>query len=267
MADSTKKNETSASFEPFSQFPPDIRQEIWSAAASSPTFTPGVCFFTATYKKPREEPLLIVHEPCNAALLQTNTEAHDIALMSGGPTRAYDPKRDILYISEGSYDNFTMNECGYNGPKWVTRIHHLALPYSKMALSTHLRYALVRLTSLETISIVFPSSPGTFSYSAAVELPADKSTPLKLMTEEQQKGVIIKADYTYYTWAGDFPVQWTSDGVEYMQAQEAGMNRECSPESCGDDVSPLWDHEAKRLGVRWEARCFRPLPARDRVHL
>jgi hypothetical protein len=199
-----------------------------------------------------------------------------MALMSGGPTRAYDPKRDILYITKGSYENFTMNECGYMrtrtktrpkriGPEWVTEIRHLALPYAKMPQLAHLRYALKRLPSLETISIVFPSSPGTFSNFAAVELPSDRSTPLARMTEEELKGVTIEANYTYHiTWVGDHLVRWTKDGVEYVQSQEAGMNRECSPKQCGKNVSPLWDHEAKRLRVRWEARCFRPLPARNR---
>lgn len=264
MADSTKTSGTGASFEPFSQLPPDIRQEVWRAAASSPTFTPGVCFFTGTYKQPREEPRLIVHEAYNAALLQTNTEAHDIALMSAGPTRAYDPQRDILYITEDAFDCFTSQECGYNGPAWITGIHHLALPFSLPASGSYLRNAMARLSSLETLSIVYPSPPGTVNFNAVVELPADKSTPLRRMAEEELKGLTIEADYMYGTWMGDFPVRWTKSGLEHMESAEAGTDRECRPENAGDQLSPLWDHGAQRLGIRWEARCFQPLPARGR---
>lgn len=264
MADSTQTGGTSTSFEPFARLPPDIRQEIWSAAAFLPIFTPGICFFKGTYKMPREEPRLIVHEPCNAALLQTNTEAHDIALMSARPTRAYDPHRDILYITEGSFDYFMSHECGYNGPEWITEIHHLALPFSLTASGSYLRDALARLSSLETLSIVYPSSPGTFNFNAVVELPADKSTPLKRMTEEELKGLTIEADYMYGTWMRDIPVRWTKSGLEHMKSAEAGTDRECRPENAGDHLSPLWDHGDQRLGIRWEARCFQALPARRR---
>jgi hypothetical protein len=78
----------SPGFEPFDRLPPDIRQKIWSVASSSPTSTPGVCIFAETYNKDEKEPHLVVHEVRNRALLQTNTAAQDMALVSNtGPTR------------------------------------------------------------------------------------------------------------------------------------------------------------------------------------
>ncbi|KAL2126992.1 hypothetical protein VTI74DRAFT_11496 [Chaetomium olivicolor] len=186
--------------------------------------------------------------------------------MSAGPMRAYDPQRDILYITEDSFDYFMGEECGYNGPEWITEIHHLALPFSLLASGSYLRNAMARLSSLETLSIVYPSSPGTFNFNTAVELPADKSTSLKRMTDEELKGLTIEADYMYGTWMGDFHVRWTDSGLEHMESLEAGTNRECRPENAGDQISPLWDHGAQRLRIRWEARCFQPLRVRDRFY-
>ncbi|KAK4238380.1 hypothetical protein C8A03DRAFT_33623 [Achaetomium macrosporum] len=205
------------------------------------------CFFTGTYQKPREEPRLIVHEPCNAALSQTNTEAHDNAPTSAGPTLTYDPQRHILYITEDSFDDCMGKECGYNGREWATETHHLALPFSLLVSGSYPRNATAWLSSLETLSIVYPSSPGTFSFNAARS---------SRMTEEELKGLTIEADYMYGTWMRDFPVRWTKSGLEHMESAEAGTDRECRLETAGDQLSPLWDHAAQRLGIRWEARCF-----------
>ncbi|KAK3295225.1 uncharacterized protein B0H64DRAFT_142456 [Chaetomium fimeti] len=244
-------------FEPFGRLPAEIRTSIWSAAASLPICTPGVCFFAERDKASEEEPRLLVQEPRNKALLETNTEARDVALMSGGPTRTYDPDRDILYISEDqiAFKHFI------NGPEWVTKIRHLAIAFSWTTWGLHISIAMRRLHSLETLSIVWPDSSGTFDFRASVELPADKSAPLRRLTEEELRGLTIEADFMSSTSTGDFQVQWSESGLENMKRVEEQMDVYCSPEETGDHLSPLWDSGANRLRLRYEGRHFQPVPA------
>jgi hypothetical protein len=191
----------------------------------------------------------------------TNTEARKVALMSDGPIRAYNPDRDILCITDHkAFQNFTIHECGNNGPEWTTKIRHLALGFSLSDTSLYPLLALARLSSLETLSIVFPGPFGTFRFDAIVKSPEDKGTPLRRLTEEELSALTIKADYIYNTWAGDFPVRWTKNGLDYMMGQEAYLDKECCP-GRRSLPTPLWDYSAKRLGIRYGARCFQPSPA------
>lgn len=257
---------SSASFEPFSRLPPDVRQEVWRAACSQPTFMPGVCHFTETDHAAAREPTLVVHEPRNADVLGTNTEAHDMALLSDTPARAYDPARDILYVTHEAYYCFT-GQCHRKGPKWVTKIRHLAIGLRSADQSLYLPIAMQRLASLETLSVVYPGPSGTFDWKTAVEPPADKSTPLRRLTEEEMGAVTITADYMYNTWAGDYPIQWTNKIPEHMQMVKQNLDDNCSPRSAGDLwPTPLWDDEAKQVRIRYEARCFEALPTPKKFH-
>ncbi|KAH6849598.1 hypothetical protein B0I37DRAFT_369384 [Chaetomium sp. MPI-CAGE-AT-0009] len=249
-------------FEPFGRLPPEIRRSVWSAAASLPTSTPGVCFFAERGKASREEPRLLVQEPRNKALLETNTEARDVALMSGGPTRTYDPDRDILYISEDqiAFEHFVLNECGVNGPEWVTKIQHLAIAFSWTAWGLHISITMRRLHSLETLSIVWPDSSGTFDFKTSVELPADKSAPLRRLTEEELRGLTIEADFMRSTSTGDVRVQWSESGLENMKRVEKQLDVYCGLEEAGDRLSAVWDSGANRLRLRYEGRYFQPVP-------
>jgi hypothetical protein len=172
----------------------------------------GVCIFADTCIEEGKEPLLVVHEPRNPALLGTNTEAHDIALMSPGPTRAYDPERDIVFVTNEAFDNFTNNECRHGGPKWVSKIRHLAIglsmaywALSRADSSFPLPLSMARLSSLETLSIVYPDPSGEFKFSDAVELPAEKGMPLRRLTQEELAGLGIEANWMHGTWSDEYP--------------------------------------------------------------
>lgn len=264
MEPSAEQPESNARFGHFPQLPPDIRQKIWSVASSSPTSTPGVCIFSETYE-PRQNPRLIVHEPCNRALLQTNTEAHDMALMSTKPTRDYNPQTDILYVACKGFYRFMDSECGIKGPDWVSEIRHLAISFSQTDRGLSLPYALLRLASLETLSIVYPGPSGTFVYGAAIE-PPEEGAELRCFTEEELARISVTADSGYDTWAGAFPARWAANGVDHLKAVSKQLDRECRPRGLGD-ASPLWNDELQRLGIRFEARCFAPLTTREQFHL
>jgi hypothetical protein len=127
---------------------------------------------------------------------------------------------------------------------------------------------MARLSSLGTLSVVYPSSSGRFDFQTVVEPSAERCTPLRRLTDEEMAGLTIKADYEYDTWAGAFPVRWTANAAEHLAMVEGEMNRSCHPSSAGDLwPSSLWDDKANRLGIRYEARCFEPLPAREKFHL
>ena len=267
MAEDKEPATAGASFESFGQLPPDIRQEIWRVACSLPTSTPGVCFFSVPQHGPRQEPHLIVHESRNRDVLRTNTEAHDIALMLEGPTRAYNPDVDILYVTDDhAFYNFTQHECALEGPEWVTKIRHLAIELSRSNTEPDFRKMLPWLFSLETLSIVFQGPSGTFVFMAPIKPPAGKGTPLRRLTERELGNVTVDAKYEYATLAGVFPSHWTRSGREHMDSVERIVNKACCPENAYHWRTPLWDDKTKRVGIRYEARCFEPLPARERFH-
>ena len=268
-----------ATFQQFPRLPANVRQEIWSiaAASSSPpsSSTPGICIFSETYESMENKPTphLVVHEPHNRALHETNTEAHDIALMTPGPTREYNPETDILYITRDSFHHFTGNACGYGGPEWVSRICHLAIPFSLSESGSWLPIAMTRLASLRTLSLVFPAAGGTADCFQEVVVPGEGEgedlararVRLRVLTRAELEGIMVKADYMYDTWAGAFPVVWEHNGREHLEGFEGRLDKECAPEARDeDDVSPVWDVKGKRLGIRYEGRCFEVVPERKR---
>ncbi|KAL2255665.1 hypothetical protein VTK26DRAFT_2925 [Humicola hyalothermophila] len=266
-----------SSFPQFPRLSAPVRHEIWRMAASSSSgpgpSAPGVCIFSETWESARsrkEKAQLIVHEPYNRTLLQTNSEAHDIAMTTPGPTRDYDPATDILYIAQDSFDYFSGGACGFGGPEWVTEIRHLALPLAVSGSGMSLPIALKRLSSLKTLSIVFPAASGTLDCFQEVMIPEDPSMScLRRLTKAELDAVAIEADYTYGMWAGDFPAQWTRTGSDYLRYNVEGrLNDDCDPNRKGyADVSPLWDARAKRLRIKYVGRCVAPLPVRDKFHL
>lgn len=273
-----------ATFQQFPQLPADIRQQIWSiaAASSSSSSTPGICIFSETYDESMENnpnpPHLPVHEPHNRVLLETNTEAHDIALMSPGPTREYDPDIDTLYITRDSFHHFTGNVCGYGGPEWVSRIRHLAIPFSLSESGSWLPIAMTRLASLKTLSLAFPApaavAGGTVDCFQEVVVPgegegegemASARLRLRVLTKGELEGITVKANYMYDTWAGAFPVVWEHNGREHLEGLEERLDQECAPEAREEgDVSPVWDAKGKRLGIRYEGCCFEVVPERKK---
>lgn len=260
-----------ATFEHFGQLPGDIRQDIWRAASALPTSTPGIAYFEDSYSKPRREPSLIVHEPHNRNVLGTNTEAHDIALMTDAPTRPYNPEIDILCITNiDAFENFTSNECSKSKTyKWVTKIRHLAISLSLVDRAHHrlTQGALVRLVSLQTLSIVYPAPSGKFDFLTVAEPPEDRSTRLRRLTEDELGSLTIEANYMYNTWAGDTPVQWSWSGTRHLKVLEDVLDKDCAPRNAEFwGLSPLWDHENNRIALRYTAMCFQPLPARAKFN-
>lgn len=231
--------------------------------------TPGVCIFSNTRDSRLDDPSsLVVHELYNRALLARNTEAHDVALMYSGPTRAFDPEIDILCIPKNSFDYFTSTLCvSERRAPWVSNIRHLAIPLSVSDSGLALPLALLRLTSLTTISIVYPAPSGTFDCFQDMAVPAERGVAPRLLTEQELASITIEADYMYDTWAGAFPVRWTSNGVDYLKMVETTLNRACRPEnSMNGEITSLWDHESRRLKIKYEGRCFKALPVRQKFH-
>ncbi|KAH8880763.1 hypothetical protein GQ53DRAFT_832941 [Thozetella sp. PMI_491] len=259
MAGSDKPSDESQTrpdqFQPFPRLPAELRREIWSFAASSPTSVSSVCIFTsdmASRKKP-----MIVHEPTNAVLLETTREAHHVASETS-TTRAYNPDRDVLYISKEMFQRFTTSASAQRGPSWVPRIRHLALAIAGSDQGLWLPIALRQMDSLESISIVYPAVSGTVDCFADVGIPSRKGASLRLMTEEERERLIVSADYVYGTWAGDFNIRWTRNVNEHLVKVIENMNRESGPGMPGG-AAPMWDPETKQLRLRFEARVFEPL--------
>ncbi|KAK3693297.1 hypothetical protein B0T22DRAFT_37937 [Podospora appendiculata] len=256
-------------FAQFSRLPSDIRHEIWRAASSSPAATPGVCIFTMakpehcgpTSHRPAVHAPLVVHEPVNPALLATSTEAYDIAQRSKTPTRAYNPATDILYIPKDGFYNFTGGVCGHLGEPWVADIRHLALALPVADQGLWLPIALLRLASLKTLSIVYPAASGTCGCHDDVLLPADSSTPLRQLTEEERADLTIVADYEYETHFGTFPIRWRKNADEHLTLveRELVMNTLPNRRILNEEPVPIWDADARRLALRYQARVFEPL--------
>ncbi|KAK3335104.1 hypothetical protein B0T19DRAFT_405612 [Cercophora scortea] len=256
-------------FAQFSRLPPDIRHEIWRAASSSPASTPGVCIFTIAKPeccgpnshRPAVHAPLVVHEPANPALLATSTEAYDIALRSKTPTRPYNPATDILYIPKDGFYNFMGDVCGRLGEPWVADIRHLALALPVADQGLWLPIALLRLASLQTLSIVYPAASGTFECHDDVPLPGDSSTPLRLLTEEERARLTIVADYEYETHGGTFPIRWRKNVDEHLTLVEGELVSNTLPNRriLNEEPVPIWDGDAQRLVLRYQARVFEPL--------
>jgi hypothetical protein len=258
-----------ASFEPFGRLPADIRQDIWRTAAAVPTCKPGIAYFETPYSEDRQEPRLVVHEPHNSNVLRTNTEAHDMALMTDAPTRPYNPETDILCITSGeAFENFTLHECSsHNRYEWVTKVRHLAIGLQLVDIAQYrlAQGALVGLSSLKTLSIVYPAASGTFDLRTMVNPPADRATPLRLLTEDEKGSLTIEADYTYNTWAGDYPVRWSCTVPEHVKSLEDTVDTDCHPDRADFwGISPLWDYDANRIAIRYIATCFEPRPVREK---
>ncbi|KAK4195344.1 hypothetical protein QBC40DRAFT_289197 [Triangularia verruculosa] len=257
----------------FTHLPADIRQEVWAIAASSAdtvppgSSTPGVCFYTEEYKIGDDQdtpPRLVVHEPYNKGLLKTNTEAHDIALMSKGPMRAYNCEIDILYMTTSlSWDRFLYDESSL---PLRLKARHIALPLSAAGIWGEVPGYTRRpgqLPSLKTISIVFPGSSGTFSCSEGMRK-SDKTLQrmaLRRLAPEELDGITIKSQFTYNTWAGDYSVDSSSTGPEYLKDYEVALKRQAESEGFDDGYS----FDAKTM-IRWEARCFEAWPSRKKFY-
>ncbi len=194
-----------------------------------------------------------------------------MALMTDPPTRPFNPETDILCItSSDAFEYFIGHECcPRDNHKWVTKIRHLAIGLSLVYTAQHQlgQRALVRLSSLQTISIVYPATSGTLEFRTEVQPPADRATPIRPMTEEEMSSLTIEADYMYNTWAGDFPVRWSSKVQEHVKSLERALDQDCRPSNSPSwGLSPLWDHDANRIALRYRATCFQPLPARERFN-
>ncbi|KAK4176790.1 hypothetical protein QBC36DRAFT_328508 [Triangularia setosa] len=137
-------------------------------------------------------PRLVVHQPYNQALLQTNIEAHDVALMSAGSIRDYNPEIDILYMTTSlCFYYFGRHE---STRVWASTAQHMALPLSEAGMWGEIpAYTREpgRLPSLKTILIVFPASSGTFS--CFQKMPQSEEqlqcTALRRLTPEELEGI------------------------------------------------------------------------------
>lgn len=57
-----------------------------------------------------------------------------------------------------------------------------------------------------TLSIVYPTAPGTFDCHDTVPLPEKPATPFHLLTDEERAGLTVAANYLYETHGGDIPI-------------------------------------------------------------
>ncbi|KAK3901279.1 hypothetical protein C8A05DRAFT_16513 [Staphylotrichum tortipilum] len=191
--------------------------------------------------------------------------------MTDPPTRPYNPETDILCITASdAFENFTSNECcRYKPHEWVTKVRHLAISLSLVNRAQYCltQGALVRLTSLQTLSVIYPATPGTFDYATVVGPPADRATPLRRLTEEELGSLTIQADYMYNTWAGDYPVRWSCTGTEHARWLEETLDKDCCPKNASFwGLSPLWDYENDRIALQYTAMCFQALPTREKFN-
>ncbi|KXX83042.1 hypothetical protein MMYC01_200492 [Madurella mycetomatis] len=184
--------------------------------------------------------------------------------MSTRPTRDYNPRTDMLYVSCKSFYRFMDSECGLKGPEWVSEICHLTINFSQTDRGLSLPFALVRLASLETLSIVYLGLSRTFVYGTAIE-PLEKDAELRRLTEEGLARISVTADSRYDTWADELPVRWATNGVDHLRGVRKRLDRECRPLELGDAL-PSWNHELQRLGIRFEARYFAPLTVGAKFH-
>ncbi|KAK4032865.1 hypothetical protein C8A01DRAFT_40692 [Parachaetomium inaequale] len=245
-----------ASFKPFPRLPPELRQQIWSIAASSPPTppTPRVCIFSKTSNPPR----LVVHEPRNWALLATNTEARHVALMAPIPTRDYNPEIDILYIPRRSLNSFRTALFQPLTPEWVRKTRRLALPSTEVCRVLANPDFVTRLFSLDTLSIVYPAGSGTVDYFQDVTFPVEEGYMfLRRLSQDELAAITIKADYAHGTRVGTFPIRWTRTGIDYLNWAEATLDRSGREGELGG--SPLWDDQAGHVWISYEGRCFEAL--------
>jgi hypothetical protein len=172
--------------------------------------------------------------------------------------RDYRPATDILYIPTDAFEHFTSDVCGNCAEPWAAHVRHLALSLPKADYGLWLPIALQRLASLETLSLVYPASSGTFDCHDDVPLPTEKGTTLRMLTDEERAALIIKADYLYETHGGDIPIVWTKNANEHLKMVEANLVKNSGPQGWnpGAPLPPRWDKDAGRLDLRYEARVF-----------
>ncbi|KAG7289152.1 hypothetical protein NEMBOFW57_005515 [Staphylotrichum longicolle] len=128
-----------------------------------------------------------------------------MALRSGGTTRAYNPETDIVYIPDKFFDHFMNRVRNHDASALTNKIRHVAISFTHTTIHVGFARDLACISSLETVSVVYPGPTGTFKHNTAVEIPADRGTPLRRLTEEELGRITINADYIYRTWAGDCP--------------------------------------------------------------
>ncbi|KAK0671348.1 hypothetical protein QBC41DRAFT_316019 [Cercophora samala] len=259
-------------FKAFPRLPADIRQEIWTSAAStagsdfSGSPTPRISFFTEQHmsrdNKNISPPRLVVQEPYNQALLRTNTEAHDVALMSAGPIRDYNPETDILYMTtSNAFCYFTRHE---SCQIWASKVQHIALPLGQAGVWGEIpAYTREpgRLPALKTISIVFPASSGTFSCFQPMEQPDEQlqKMALRQLTDAELAEITVKSQFDYSTWAGDLPFNYSNTGTEYLAAYGEAVKREAKVVRVSQQYSMK-----EGMMIQWEGRCFESWRSRKR---
>ncbi|KAH6621463.1 hypothetical protein B0J18DRAFT_432573 [Chaetomium sp. MPI-SDFR-AT-0129] len=234
---------------------------------------------------------LTVQEPANINILATNTEAHDIALVSPPITRPYNPARDILFLSPHGCDHFSRALYNPSGPAWVTEIRHLALGLSLTKCPTWLPRDRARLRSLQTLSIVYPEASGAIDLGTEVDpdpllwpeteiettsgvdpdtipIPHPKSNqPLRLqrLTPTDLGALTIEADYMHETWEARLHVKWSKSASDHMAMVRQEWDCNCNPAHIGvEGPSPLWDYAANRLRVQCVATVFARRTGRGR---
>ncbi|KAH8894518.1 hypothetical protein GQ53DRAFT_820898 [Thozetella sp. PMI_491] len=244
-------------FKPFPSLPAELRHEIWRMVAAE-TPVSSVCILTlVSSDSPRgqkHEPL-VVHEPRNKALMSTSHESREITLKVH-PTRKYNPETDILYLNTEGFRYFTDNLLGRCHLPWANKVRHLAINMSTASIGAlALPHAMEYLTSLQTLSVVYPKASGQVDCFAEVPLPKEPGAALRQFTEEEMKNFTITANYTYDTWHSAIPIKWKASAEDHLKSEEVSLNHQCSPGNASQ-VPKIWDHDNKRLRLTYKALCF-----------
>ncbi|KAK3985400.1 hypothetical protein QBC44DRAFT_404522 [Cladorrhinum sp. PSN332] len=277
----------------FPNLPADVRQEIWRIAALEPPSSPAICHLSILLRVNDDgldldasPPRLVIQPAPNRALLATNTEAHDIALMSPRPPRDFNPATDVLYIdSPRTWDTFLAKRRDLRWHETVVHclrnVRHIALSMQCAALELWVPeqerpIPLGELDLLTKISIVYPkpSEFGSSTWWNDVTTPQGDAT-LRLLTDAER----AKSRLSGLMVPSGLPM-----GVdEHLGALEISLIKLCQSHgerrhggvsfsstwhsyTCICRKRTMWDRKAGKLNLKFEATCFNPVDFKRTFH-
>lgn len=105
-------------------------------------------------------------------------------------------------------------------------------------------------------------SSNTFSCFQPMEQPDEQlqNMALRRLTDVELKGITVKSQYNYDTWAGDLPFNYSSTGARHLTAYGEALKREAKVVRVSQEYSSLKEGTT----IQWEGRCFEPWPSRKR---
>lgn len=140
-------------------------------------------------------------------------------------TRPYDPTVDILYIPLSKMAMFFNNLCGNGAPAWLYEVCHVATPFPPAMVCRAITWALmVTLSSLRSLSIVFPNTPERLNSLGGRTPPPRKWAGLRVVEDAEMDEFSASSDTNVQIVQAVFPRFPTDGGRQTAEGYHIQMN-------------------------------------------